>query len=79
MGGEMHADGTYTITPFKGVSGLFPGTYVVRIAFYDLRPGGNPDSDAGFIERQYVVPEKLVIESGSRPVTYDVEVPAKPR
>ena len=73
-GATMQADGSYRMTPYLGVEGLLPGRYAVRVSYFDLKPGGNPDREADWIEHKFEGDE-LVIEPGSRSVEYDVEVP----
>lgn len=75
-GGEMTPNGTYELTEFRGVRGLYPGSYRVRLAYYDLRPGGNPDVEGDWKETSYEAPDLLVIEAGSAAVQYDLTVPA---
>jgi|GEM_PF-5930462 len=66
-------DGTYKVTPFKGVEGLLPGSYAVRLSYYDLKKNGNPDRDADWIEQTFEG-EELIVEEGSRGVVHDIEV-----
>ena len=75
-GATMHADGSYEMTPHLGVKGLLPGKYVVRVAYYDLRPGGNPDREGDWRERTYEA-EPLEIQPGESKVEYDIVVPKK--
>lgn len=72
-GGTMDADGTYKLTEFKGVEGLLPGTYSVRISYFDLKKNGNPDRDSDWKEFTFEG-EDLVVEEGSRGVTHDIEI-----
>lgn len=69
----MDADGTYRVTPHKGVAGLLPGRYAVRISYFDLKKNGNPERDGDWIEKTFEGAE-LVVEEGSRAVTHDIEV-----
>jgi hypothetical protein len=73
-GAKMEPDGTYRVTPYQGVEGLLPGTYKVRVSYYDLKPGGNPDREADWAEYTHEAGE-LVVEPGSGAIEHDVEVP----
>jgi hypothetical protein len=70
----MAPDGAYRVTPFLGVEGLLPGRYMVRVSYFDLKPGGNPDREADWIEQKFEADE-LLVESGSRSIEYNVEGP----
>lgn len=72
-GATMDPDGTYRVSPFKGVEGLLPGTYSVRVNYYDLKKGGNPSRDADFIEKTFEAGE-LVVEAGASAITHDIIV-----
>ncbi len=76
-GGEMAQDGTYQPVAFRGVNGLYPGTYSVRVSYFDLKPGGNRNVEADWIEHTHEPTEALVVESGSSGATYDITVPAQ--
>ena len=41
-------DGAYAVKAFQNSKGLIPGTYGVRVYYYDLKPGANPALDAQF-------------------------------
>lgn len=73
-GATMEPDGAYRMTPYQGVEGLMPGRYTVRVSYFDLRPGGNPDREGDWKEFSHVADE-LVVEPGSRAVEHDVMVP----
>ena len=72
-GGELQDDGSYKLAPFKGVEGLLPGTYAVRVSYFDLKKNGNPDREADWKEYTFEGDE-LVVEEGSRGITHDIEV-----
>ena len=72
-GATMEADGTYRLAPFKGVEGLLPGTYAVRVSYFDLKKNGNPDREGDWIEHTFEG-EDLTIEQGASAVTHDIEV-----
>ena len=73
-GATMEPDGSYRMTPFQGVEGLLPGRYSVRVSYFDLKPGGNPDREGDWIEHNYEADE-LLVEAGSRRIEHNVEVP----
>lgn len=73
-GATMGPDGSYRMTPYQGVEGLFPGRYMVRVSYFDLKPGGNPDREADWIEHSHEA-EELVVPAGSGAIEHDVEVP----
>jgi hypothetical protein len=73
-GATMQPDGTYRMNPYQGVEGLLPGRYAVRVSYFDLKPGGNPDREGDWIEHTYDAAE-LVVPPGSSAVEHDVEVP----
>lgn len=72
-GATMEPDGTYQLTPFKGVEGLLPGRYAVRISYFDLKKNGNPDREGDWKEFTYDA-EDLVVEEGSDAITHDIVV-----
>lgn len=72
-GATMEADGTYKLSPYKGVEGLLPGTYKVRLNYFDLKKNGNPDREGDWREKTFEG-EDLVIEEGSSAITHDIEV-----
>jgi hypothetical protein len=53
-----------------------PGTYRVDVSYFDLKPGGNPNSEGGWTERKHDAGE-LVVEAGSSGVEFNIKVPAK--
>lgn len=69
----MDEAGTYHLTPFKGVEGLLPGTYSIRISYFDLKRNGDPNRDSDWKEHNFDAGE-LTIEAGSRGVVHDIEV-----
>ena len=74
--GTMEPDGSYQLTPYKGVEGLLPGRYAVRISYFDLKPNGNPDRESDWKEYAFEA-EDLVVEPGSKAITHDIEVTGK--
>jgi hypothetical protein len=76
-GGEMTSDGAYELAPFRGVKGLYPGTYSILVSYYDLKPGGNRNVEADWIAHEYETTESLVIEAGARRMTHPITVPAQ--
>ena len=75
-GATMESDGTYRLSPFKGVEGLLPGTYKVRVSYFDLKKNGNPDRESDWRESTFEA-EELVIEEGSKPISHDIDVTGK--
>jgi hypothetical protein len=71
---ETKEDGAYEVKAFQRSDGLVPGTYLVRVSYFDLKPGADPKYDESWIEKRYDAGE-LVIESGSDDVEFNVEVP----
>lgn len=72
-GATMEADGTYHLTPHKGVEGLLPGEYSIRVSYFDLKRNGDPDREGDWKEQTYEAGE-LLIEDGSRAIVHDIEV-----
>ena len=72
-GATMEPDGKYRPTEYKGVEGLLPGTYSIRLSYFDLKKNGNPDREGDWKEHTYDAGE-LVIEEGSRAVEHNIEV-----
>ncbi|MBA3480582.1 MAG: hypothetical protein H0T51_02095 [Pirellulales bacterium] len=72
----MADDGSYSVSAFKDSDGLLPGTYSVIVAYYVLKPGGNPNSDSAWVERRYQAGE-LVVAADSDDVEFNIEVPAQ--
>ena len=72
-GGTMDDDGVYHLPPYKGVEGLMPGTYKIRLSYFDLKKNGNPDVDGDWKEQQFEAGE-LTIEEGSGAVVHDIAV-----
>ena len=72
---QMKEDGSYSVTAFKGSDGLLPGTYHVEVCYFDLKPGGNPNSEGGWIERRHDAGE-LVVDADSSGVEFNIKVPA---
>lgn len=62
---NVNGDGKFEVTSFRSGDGLVPGTYHVKIVYYTLRPGGNPEIESHWAmhTRQG---DDLVVESGKR-------------
>jgi len=75
-GATMDEDGVYHLPPFKGVEGLLPGTYAIRVSYFDLKRNGNPDIEGDWKEYQHEAGE-LTVEEGSSGVVHDIEVTRK--
>jgi hypothetical protein len=72
----MQSDGTFEVTPFQGTQGLVPGTYKVRVTYYDLKPGSDSNQETNWIRKEYAAPN-LQIDSGSSSITHNITVPLK--
>jgi len=72
----MRSDGSFEVAPFNGTRGLTPGTYQVRVTYYDVKPGGDPKAEANWIRKEYAAPN-LQIDSGSSSITHNITVPLK--
>lgn len=75
-GATLQADGTYKMTPHLGVEGLLPGRYAVRVSFYDLKRGGNPDREGDWREYTYDAGE-VTVDPDAGSVVHDITVSAK--
>lgn len=75
-GAEMQADGSYIMTKHLGVEGLLPGRYAVRVSYYDLKKGGNPERDGDWKEHTFDA-EEITVDPNAKSLTHDVEVTAK--
>jgi hypothetical protein len=73
---QMEEDGSYAVKAYKDSDGLLPGTYHVEVSYYELRPGGNPMSEAGWLEHKHDAGE-LVIDADSDGVEFNITLPAK--
>jgi hypothetical protein len=73
---QCDPDGAYAVKAFQNSRGLIPGTYGVRVYYYDLKPGANPGLDASWRETKYEAGE-VVIGANSSDVEHNIEVPAK--
>jgi len=73
---ETDEEGMYEVRSFKGVEGLVPGTYSVRVSYYDLKPGKDPADDRNWIQSDYDAGE-LVVDPDSDGVEHNINVPAK--
>ena len=71
---QMEEDGFYEVKAYKDSDGLLPGTYRIEVAYFDLKPGGNPDSEAGWTERKHDAGE-LVVPEDADEVEHNIEVP----
>lgn len=75
-GANMEPDGNYTLTEYKGVEGLMPGNYQVRVTYFDLKPKGNPDREGDWKEQNYDAGE-LMVEEGAGAVEHHIVVKGK--
>ena len=69
-------DGSYEVNAFKNSEGLLPGTYNVKVSYFDLKPGADPNSETGYAESAFDAGE-LVVDLDAGEVEHDIEVPAK--
>jgi hypothetical protein len=70
----MQSDGSYQVAPYHGTRGLVPGTYQVRVTYYDVKPGADAKVESSWNRKEYVAPE-LQIEPGSSRITHNITVP----
>ena len=72
----VQPDGEYQAKAFRDSKGLVPGTYKIRVSYYDLKPGANPDLDTSYVESSYDAGE-LVVDASAGSVEHNIEVPGK--
>lgn len=73
--GKLDSDGALTVSSWKKGDGLVAGKYRVTVKYYDLKPGGNPAQDDGWLRKTHHLGE-LAIEPGTRgPVEVNYHVP----
>lgn len=72
-GATMDEQGVYHLSPHKGVEGLLPGRYKIRLSYFDLKRNGNPDIEGDWKEQTFEAGE-LNVEAGSRAVEHNIEV-----
>ncbi len=75
---DIAADGTYRVRAFKDSTGLVPGTYLVSITYYDLKPGANPDLESSWQEANYDAGQ-LEIPAAGGEIEHNLEVPDNSR
>ena len=73
---QTEPDGSYAVKAFKDSDGLLPGTYRVVVSYFDLKPGGNPNSEGGWVEHKHDAGE-LVVDADADEIEHNIEVPAK--
>lgn len=73
---EMGSDGTYRASAFRGRDGLRPGKYQIRVTYFDLKPGGDPNQETGWKEQQFDAGE-VIVAADSRGVERNIEISAK--
>jgi len=74
---RLREDGRPSVTSWKTGDGLVPGTYEVKIQYYDPKPGADITSDDSWVGKSHQV-EDLVIEPGTESqieVSYTVPKP----
>ena len=62
---NVDEEGAFEVTSFREGDGLVPGTYQVKIVYFTLRPGGNPEIESHYQEYTRVM-DNLTVESGKR-------------
>jgi hypothetical protein len=73
---EADESGDYRVTSFRGAEGMPPGSYRVRVTYFDLKPGTDPNNDANWIQHDYEAGE-LKVDAESDGVQHDITVPAQ--
>jgi hypothetical protein len=69
-------DGSYEVNAFPNSEGLLPGKYGVKVSYFDLKPGADPNSETGYAESAYDAGE-LVVDLEAGQIEHNIEVPAK--
>ena len=72
-GATLQPDGTFKMNEHLGVEGLLPGRYAVRVTFYDLKKGGDPNREGDWREFVHEAGE-LTVESDAGSVDPHIEV-----
>lgn len=76
----IEKDGTYQVFAFKDagakptVKGLVPGKYALKVVYYDLQPGANPDFESSWTESTRDLGE-VVVDADADHVEHDIDVP----
>src|SRR2546423_75137 len=73
---DRQSNGGYTAKSFSGSRGLLPGTYRVRVNWYQLKPGKDPNRESNWNEISFDDGE-LVVDADSSGIKHDIEVPKK--
>jgi hypothetical protein len=73
----VRPDGAYEAKAYRDSKGLLPGTYKVRVLYYNLKPGANPDLETNYTEAAYDAGE-LVVGADADEVEHNIEVPREP-
>jgi hypothetical protein len=74
---KREPDGKYSVKAFERSKGLVPGTYRVKLFYYDLKPGANPGLDSSYRESTFDAGE-VVVDANSSGVEHNIEVTPKP-
>jgi hypothetical protein len=74
---KCEPDGSYAVKAFEHSKGLIPGTYRVRLFYYDLKPGANPALETSWRQSTFDAGE-VVVDANSSGVEHNIEVTAKP-
>jgi hypothetical protein len=73
---KCEPDGSYAVKAFERSRGLIPGTYRVRLAYYDLKPGANPALETSWRESTFDAGE-VEVDANSKGVEHNIEVTGK--
>jgi hypothetical protein len=79
--GKFDTDGEYAASSFRPGDGLVPGRYNVGVACFDSSmlsgaPGDDEFRRASYVREDFKPPE-LVVESGSGPIEFNIDVPLR--
>lgn len=79
--GKFDTNGEYEATSFRPGDGLVPGRYKVGVACFDSSMLSGAPGDEEFLRASYVresfQPPELVVEPGSGPIEFDLDVPLR--
>jgi hypothetical protein len=73
---DRQSNGGYTAKSFSSSRGLLPGTYRVRVNWYQLKPGKDPNKESNWDEISFDAGE-LVVGPNSSGIKHDIDVPKK--
>jgi hypothetical protein len=73
---ERQPNGSYNAKSFSTSRGLLPGTYRVRVNWYELKPGKDPNRESNWNEVSFDAGE-LVVDANSNGIEKNVEIQNK--